>query len=100
MGGMMMLPAKAGTCVHCATAHGEHDPHNFQSMFYGMRFLGTFGRDVTHADCVAHLSEARRGFYRKALTELGIKWTEPDGDPISEPYAESAGLASQRPTHA
>jgi hypothetical protein len=96
MGGMMMLPAKAGTCAYCATAHGENDPHNFQSVFYGMRFLGTFDRDVTHADCVAHLPEARRGLYRKALEEFGLTWTEPEGEPISEPYVESPGLRSQK----
>ena len=84
---MMLMPAAPGTCVHCATAHGEHDPHNFQSLFWGMRFQMKWGRQPTHADCVAHLPESRQAQYREALSELGIAWTEPNGEPISEPYA-------------
>lgn len=96
MGGMMLLPAKAGTCAYCATAHGKNDPHNFQSVFYGMRFRGTFGRDVTHADCVAHLPKATQELYRTAMKTFDLTWTEPEGDAISEPYVESPGLRSQK----
>lgn len=85
--GMMLLPAAPGTCVHCATAHGEGSPHNFQSIFYGMRFKMKWGRDPTHADCVAHLPEEVRLRYREVLPDFGIEWTEPDSEPIREPYA-------------
>jgi hypothetical protein len=86
---MMLLPAAPGTCVHCATDHGAHDPHNFQSIFYGMRFLMKWGREFTHADCVAHLTEQRQLHYRQVLAEFGIEWTEPDGKPIREPYEKA-----------
>ena len=86
-GKMMLMPARPGACVHCATKHGEHDPHNFQSVFWGMRFKMKWGRDPTHADCVAHLSGERQTCYRAALVQLGIEWTEPDGEPIREPFA-------------
>lgn len=66
---MMMLPAAPGTCVHCATNHREHEPHNWWSIFYGMRFRMQYGRDATHADCVAHLPEETRCFYKKALQQ-------------------------------
>ncbi len=88
---MMLLPAAPGTCVHCATDHGENDPHNYWSLFYGMRFKAKWSRDHTHADCVAHLPEAARLAYRNVLRERGIEWTEPGDDPIREPYAASEG---------
>lgn len=86
---MTLLPAKKGTCVHCATEHGENDPHNFQSLFWGMRFKMKYGRDPTHADCVGHLSAKIRALYREVLPRHGIEWTEPEGDPVCEPYAMS-----------
>lgn len=91
-GGMTLLPAKAGTCAYCATKHGEHDPHNFQSLSYGVRFLAQYGRDLTHADCVAHLSAKRRQAYRDVLPRFSLDWSEPVGEPISEPYLLSHGL--------
>ena len=88
-GGLTLMPAKRGTCAFCATEHGELDPHNFQSLFYGVRFVAKYGRDPTHADCVAHLPEARRTAYRAVLPRFDVEWTEPDGEAISEPYAVS-----------
>ena len=85
---MKMLPAPPGTCVHCATKHGENDPHNWWSLFYGMRFKMKWGRDHTHADCVAHLPPECREAYREALREHGYEWTQ-NGEPIREPYAEA-----------
>ena len=85
IGVMTLLPAAPGTCVHCATAHGENDPHNFQSIFYAVRFNMKWGRSPTHADCVAHLSEEIKQRYRQVLPEFGVEW----GEPIAEPYAES-----------
>ncbi len=87
VGKMMLMPAAPGTCVHCATVHSENDPHNFQSVFWGMRFKMKWGRDPTHADCVAHLSEPIQLRYRSVLKKFGIDWTEPNGEPIREPYA-------------
>ena len=91
---MMMLPAAPGTCCMCAMAHGEHDPHNYWSVFYGVRFKLKHGRDATHADVVAHLSEEIQQLYREALAEAGRPWREPpEGvEPIAEPYAESQPL--------
>lgn len=85
---MKLLLAAPGTCVHCATEHGEYDPHNWWSIFYQMRFKMTWGRDVTHADCVAHLSKATQAAYRQALRDKApnIEWTETE-EPIREPYA-------------
>lgn len=89
--GMMLMPAKAGTCHFCATAHGPDDPHNWWSLFYHTRFQMSYGRGATHADAVAHLAEERRELYRQALAERGIEWSEPDGEPVCEKYVESEG---------
>lgn len=92
-GGLTPLPAKAGTCVHCATEHGKDDPHNFQSIFWGIRFKMRWGRDPTHADCVAHLSPRIQTAYREVLLlRYDIEWTEPKGEPVSEPYEVSKGM--------
>ncbi len=88
-GGRPLLPAATGTCAQCATEHGPDDPHNFQSIFWGMRFKMAHGRDPTHADCVAHLPASIQEAYRKILPKFGVDWTEPKGDPISEPYSVS-----------
>lgn len=86
---MKMLPAAPGTCAMCATKHEDHMAHNFWSLFYGMRFKLKYGRDPTHADTVAHLTPAQQAAWRSALEQAGQKWTEPEGMPIREPYAES-----------
>ncbi len=89
---MKLLPAKKGTCCMCATAHGEHEAHNFQSLFYGMRFKMKYGREATCADSVAHLPPKLQAAWKEAAIPLfqkhGIEWTE-TGEPIAEPYAES-----------
>ena len=87
-----ILPAPRGTCIQCATAHGEHDPHNWWSLYYHVRFRMKWNRAASHADCVGHLPESRRRLYRQALEKQGHEWSEPaEGEPASEPYAESEG---------
>lgn len=109
---MTILPAAPGLCAACATDHDEHTPHNYWSLFYGMRFKAKYGRDATHADAIAHLSaeyrtrgyppgkvknmpelradfERMRNEYKRLLTKYGKTWTEPEGDPIAEPYESS-----------
>lgn len=90
---MKMLPAKAGTCSVCATDHGELMGHNYWSLFYRMHFKMRYGRDATHVDTVAHLSDKDEKLWRSvvmpALNEHGLEWTEPV-DPakrVAEPYA-------------
>lgn len=85
-GTMKLLPAKPGSCAMCATEHGEHDPHNFWSLFYQMRFRMKYGRDATHADCVAHLAADRQGAYQEAVEHFRKEWSSHDS-PVAEPYA-------------
>lgn len=96
---MKILPAASGTCCMCATAHGEYEPHNYWSLFYGMRFKLEYGRDVTHADAIAHLSggSSVRYCYKDVLAVAGRPWTEPpEGvEPIAEHYAESQPFSSE-----
>lgn len=87
-GGMALLPAKPGTCPLCATAHAPDAAHNLQSLFYGMRFKGTHGRDPTWADAVAHLPPETQQLWRKVIERHPeATWTEPPAgvDPIAEP---------------
>ena len=89
---MKILPAAPGLCAMCATKHGEHDPHNYWSIFYQTRFKLKYGRDVTQADAIAHLSPARTKAYITVLVGRGIDVTVPPDDrrSIAEPYAETA----------
>lgn len=78
----------------CATAHDERLAHNFQSLFYGVRFKLKYGREPTHGDTIAHLTPDLQEVWKKMAVEVlrkhGIEWTEPvDGNRIAEPYAES-----------
>ena len=89
-GGFTLLPAKPGTCSLCATQHEPDAPHNYWSLHYGMRFKMSHGRDGTHADCCAHMTEAGRAAYRQAVQSVGKKWSDPpEGcDPIAEKEAK------------
>lgn len=105
----------------CATEHGENQPHNYWSLFYGMRFKLRYGRDATHADAIAHLSaeyrtrahppgkvknmdalradfDRLRREYKQFLAQHGRQWNEPEGEPIAEPYAMSEGMMEARET--
>ena len=96
MSGLTLLPVAAGRCAHCASLHGPDDPHDMGSVFYGMRFLTRHGRDATYADAVAHLSPLDRESHQAVMEHIGLTWTEPDGEPISEPYVVSPGLCRQQ----
>jgi hypothetical protein len=89
-GGMVFLPAKLGTCAMCATEHAAEDGHNYQSLFYQMRFKAKWGRDATHDDTVAHLPPEEREAWKAASDECGVRW-KCHAEPRREPYAESAG---------
>jgi len=75
--GMMMLPAKAGTCPECAVAHAPDQPHNAGSLFYQMRFHGEHGRWPCWADAIAHCSEPIRTAWERELKARGA-WKEPE----------------------
>jgi hypothetical protein len=88
---MSLLPAAPGKCSVCAVDHEEHQAHDFWSIFYQVHFKMRHGRDPTHADTVAHLPDEMRALWRElaepVLAEHGQSWTEPEGEPIAEPYA-------------
>jgi hypothetical protein len=79
-GKMSLLPAAPGKCQFCAVAHAADQPHNQQSLFYQVQFLGRFGRSPTWADAVAHCDEPTRAAWREQLVLRGA-WSEP---PASE----------------
>jgi hypothetical protein len=91
---MSMLPARAGTCAHCASVHTPDFPHNYWSLFYQMRFRMQYGRDATHADATAHCDPDMISRYRIALSSVAnLAWNSPpDCEPIAEPYVLSDGL--------
>lgn len=85
---MMLLPPKAGTCPICATVHEPAFPHNAQSLYYQYRFYGIRGRWPTWADALAHCSDDMKRHWESELRNMG-GWTEPEGEPIADPPAES-----------
>lgn len=85
---MSLLPPSEDGCPICATKHPPAMPHNAQSMYYQYRFFGVRGRWPTWADAVAHCEDHVREWWEAELRRQGA-WTEPDGDPIADPPAES-----------
>lgn len=71
--GWTMLPAKEGTCEHCATAHEASLPHNQQSIFYQYTFYNLNGRWPTWEDAMAHCEPEMQEQWWKGLAEHGIK---------------------------
>ena len=85
---MMLLPPAEGKCPVCAVEHAPELPHNAQSLYYQYRFYGVRGRWPTWADAVAHCEPELREAWKQELISRGA-WTEPEGDPIADPPAES-----------
>jgi hypothetical protein len=85
-GTMTLLRPPPDHCQMCATKHKPSEPHNAQSLYYGMRFKLEHGRDGTWADATAHCTEKLRQLWKTELTDMG-RWTEPPAgvDPIAEP---------------
>ena len=74
--GMMLLPAREGTCAECATDHAPDQPHNCGSLFYQMQFHAKSGRWPVWADAVAHCAPAVRAAWETELRARG-HWKEP-----------------------
>lgn len=87
-GSMKLLAPPDGACRICARnpSHPPEQPHDAQSIFYGMRFRMRYGRDGTWADAIAHCDKHVRELWRDGLKKRGV-WTEPPAgvEPISEP---------------
>ena len=76
MPAMALLPAGPGKCQICAVDHPPTDPHDAQTLYYGMRFLIKYGRDVTWADAMAHCSPEVIKAWRSELRKIK-RWSQP-----------------------
>lgn len=70
--GMMMAPARPGTCTECAVAHDPDMPHNKDSLYYKYKFFDQHGRWPSWMDAMAHCSEEVKAFWQQALKEKGV----------------------------
>lgn len=66
MSACTLLPARAGTCPQCATVHAPELPHNFHSVYWGVKFKLEHGRDPTRADAFAHCSDELKAWWTEA----------------------------------
>jgi hypothetical protein len=71
-----LLPPPDGHCRICAVSHETEQPHNAQSLFYGIRFKARYGRDGTWADAIAHCPSTVREAWERELRRMNA-WTEP-----------------------
>jgi hypothetical protein len=78
---MSMLPAAAGTCPDCATAHPPEQPHNAQSLFYQVQFNGRHGRFATWHDAMRHCTPEVKRFW---LDHLGVMLAANGLPPVGE----------------
>ena len=71
-GGMILLPAKDGTCPECATEHEKWEPHNL-CLYYQYHFMAEHGRFPTWKDAMAHCTPDVKRKTIGVLKENGIK---------------------------
>ena len=85
---MHVLPPRTGLCSVCAGDHKPEDPHNAQSIYWGVIFNAEHGRAPTWADAVAHCDEAVQAAWKKELRRMKA-WTQPPKGcaPIRLPYS-------------
>lgn len=84
---MHLLPPRPGVCGVCAHDHKPEEPHNAQSMYWGVAFNSDHGRAPTWADASAHCDEAIQIAWKKELKRRKA-WTQPPKGcaPIRLPY--------------
>ena len=70
--GLMLLPAKPGTCPECATEHEPHLPHNHDSLYYQYHFYFQHERWPTWHDAMAHCDPQMKSFWIEALAKRGV----------------------------
>ncbi len=91
---LAVLPPAPDKCQMCAVEHAPDEPHNRDSLFYGVRFLLAHGREPTWSDALAHISPVWRARWQAALTAMGGWKDLPDGvAPIAEPGGVEASDA-------
>jgi hypothetical protein len=78
---MTLLRPAPHLCQECAVDHRPEDPHNAQSLYYGVKFKMQHERDATWADAVAHCTPAVREAWEAELRRMGA-WTS-HGTPIA-----------------
>lgn len=72
LNGFTLLPAKKGSCPHCATEHEPEQPHNQQSLYYQYAFYGENGRWPSWTDAMAHCTDEVKHHWIKGLKENGV----------------------------
>lgn len=95
-GRMAILPPAPGRCVWCAVDHPPGGPHNFDSLYYHVVFLNTYGRDPTWADALAHCTPELRQHWRVELFSYAGIVVPPDSAYMApvrrvDPVAEGPG---------
>lgn len=70
--GFTLLPARPGTCEHCAVQHAPEMPHNQQSLFWQYSFYGKNGRWPTWVDAMAHCAPEMKEWWVKELSAAGV----------------------------
>lgn len=68
----LMSPAPH-LCQECAVAHMSSQPHNRDSLFYGVYFQRKHGRRPTWADAMAHCTEATKAAWVRELKLRGVE---------------------------
>lgn len=86
---MQLMPPRPGLCAVCAGNHQAEEPHNAQSLYWGVAFNADHGRAPTWADAIAHCDEAVQAAWTNELKRLKA-WTQPPKGcaPIRLPYSK------------
>ena len=86
---MQLMPPRPGLCAVCAGNHQPEEPHNAQSLYWGVAFKADTGRAPTWADAIAHCSEPVQAAWKAELKKRKA-WTQPPKgcEPACLPYSK------------
>ena len=58
-----ILPPRPGGCKICGARHRPEEPHEYSSLYYKVKFYGSYRRFPTREDAAAHCPDAVRAAY-------------------------------------
>lgn len=72
-GTMMLLPPAPHLCQTCACDHAEAEPHNAQSLYYGMLLqMEEPPRAASWLTAMEHCDDATKARWTAALEDMGV----------------------------
>lgn len=72
-GAMILLPPAPGACQVCAAKHEPQEPHNAESLYWGMCAKMKGQPSPTWKAALAHCAPATKKIWKAELRKRGVK---------------------------